>query len=370
MPDAPLIVFAGGGTGGHLFPAMAVAKQLCAQNPGTRIHFWATTRPIDEKVTAIGGYTLHKQTVQPFPGKSIVRWPNFLIKWRESVRRCLAAFQTDRPAVVVGAGGYAAGPPAAAAHQLDVPVALLNPDLIPGRANLHLAKYARAIFVQWADSARYFPPSAPVEVTGCPIREEFLATDRQAGIARFGLDPAKRTLLVTGASQGARTVNDAILRVWPKLAPPDWQLLHLTGHADHTRVQAAYQTAHLDAKTIAYTDHMADALAAADLVLSRSGASTLAELTALAKPSILMPYPYHKDQHQHANAQVLQSAGAARICIDRIDPAANAALLEPLLAELLKSPAQLAAMSAAAKTLAPPHPAQRIADRLLAIANA
>jgi UDP-N-acetylglucosamine--N-acetylmuramyl-(pentapeptide) pyrophosphoryl-undecaprenol N-acetylglucosamine transferase len=360
------IVFAGGGTGGHLFPGMAVAAAVRRRAPRARVTFFTTNRPLDAELLGATEYARVPQPVRPFSPRPW-RWPAFWLAWRSSVAAARAFFLESRPTAVLGLGGYAAGPPVVAARQLGIRTAILNPDAAPGRANRFLASRCDLIVLQWEISRRCFSAAAPCRTLGCPIRPEFSQPiDTAEARRRFGLDSARPVVLVTGASQGAGTINDAVIRLWPDFAARhhDWQLLHLTGTAHEAATRAAYDRAGIAATIVGFVREMWLALAAADLVISRAGASTLAELTALRKPSILLPYPYHRDRHQHANAQVLADAGAAEIVNDRRVGALNR---EPLLAALerVADPSRRAAMSAAAASLARPHAAEAVSAWLL-----
>jgi UDP-N-acetylglucosamine--N-acetylmuramyl-(pentapeptide) pyrophosphoryl-undecaprenol N-acetylglucosamine transferase len=217
----------------------------------------------------------------------------------------------------------------------------------------------------------HFPDRARVEVTGCPVRSEFARADRAAGLAAFGLDPDRRTLLVTGASQGSRSVNRAVAANLDFLASRrDWQVLHLTGEADHDEVRAAYAGRPVPGRVIAYTERMADALSAADLVVSRAGASTLAEITTVGRASILMPYPHHRDDHQFANARCLTRVGAAEVIVDEVDEEENGPALRGVMAPLMDDHAARERMAAAANVLGRVDAADRIADRVLELASA
>jgi UDP-N-acetylglucosamine--N-acetylmuramyl-(pentapeptide) pyrophosphoryl-undecaprenol N-acetylglucosamine transferase len=199
-------------------------------------------------------------------------------------------------------------------------------------------------------------------MTGCPIRPEILALpERAEAAARLGLDASLLTLVVTGASQGAQTVNEAVLTTLPQMNFQGWQMLHLAGLDHASAVNTAYRQQSLRASVIDFTAAMADVWAVADLAISRAGASSCAELTACGVPSILMPYPYHKDRHQRANAKVLVDAGAALLLDDEKDGVKNAAKLRPLLEPLLRDAARRSAMAAAAKQLGRPDAADQIA---------
>jgi UDP-N-acetylglucosamine--N-acetylmuramyl-(pentapeptide) pyrophosphoryl-undecaprenol N-acetylglucosamine transferase len=322
--SAAEFVFAGGGTGGHLFPGLAVADALVRRDPDARITFFTTTRPLDRQLLEPTDYRQVEQPVRPFTLHPL-RLPGFWWNWRKSVQAARAYLRQSRPRAVLGLGGYAAGPAVVAARGLGIRTAILNPDAIPGRANRYLARHADLVILQWDVSRRHFPQGVNCRTLGCPIRAGFAGADPAAGRRHFELDPDRLVLLVTGASQGARTLNQAMIRVWPAFRAdhPDWQLLHVTGPADQAETRAAYSAANCSAQVVGFTPQMPLAIAAADLVVSRAGASTLAELTALGKPSILLPYPYHRDRHQHANAQVLVDQGAAVMLEDRLAPELN-----------------------------------------------
>lgn len=370
MPDGPQIVFAGGGTGGHLFPAVAVAEQLAELAPDASIRFFVTDRSIDVQILEPTPWPFAPQRVKPFSTKPW-HWPAFWMAWRRAVGQCRRAMKQQRPDVVVGTGGYGAGPAIQAAHDLGIACALLNPDLKPGRANRHLGRLVDAVFCQWEPTAREFGGVSVVLATGCPVRRQFFEASRERGCEVFGLDPKRRTLLVTGASQGARTVNRAIVALLGELASQrdSWQILHLAGQLDYDEVRRAYEGCELHAVVLPFTDRMAEAIAAADLVVSRAGASTLAELTAVGRPAVLLPYPYHRDMHQAANAAMVADAGAAVALPDRIEPRANAASLRPVLAELMSYPERTARMADAAVRIGRPDAARVVAEHVLKMAS-
>lgn len=368
-PTGLLFAFAGGGTGGHLYPAIGVAAAIRERLPDARFVFFGTQRAIDQQILETVDCGLVRQTLSPLSAKPW-RWPAMMRDLRASHRVCRDFFGTDVPSVVIGTGGLASVAPVREADRAGIPVAIFNPDAIPGRANRHLAARASVVFAQWSDTTRHYPKSIRVEVTGCPVRPAFQAADRQAGIEHFGLDPARKTLLVTGASQGARTINEAVLACADFVAESgDWQILHLTGKNDHEFVSQGYLGRGVLAKVVAYTENMADALAAADLVISRAGASTLAELTALGRASVLLPYPFHRDQHQWANALCLSEGGAARIVRDSIDANVTAPALRSALSELLGSDDRREQMSVAAARLGRLDAADVIAEKLLDLAG-
>lgn len=377
MTPNPWMVFAGGGTGGHLFPALGVVEALRRGNLPIDVTFFCTPRPIDGEVLGRAGVEAIPQPVLPLTSKPW-RWPAFWRQWRRSVTACHQAFVVRRPAVVVGAGGYASGPPVHAAMKLGIPTFLLNPDAVPGRANRWLArrKELTGIFAQWPVSKKFFPSSARVIVAGCPVRPSFRNLPDAQLDRHFGLASQRKTLLITGASQGARTINEALMHLADQIARTGWQVLHLSGLFDRERVEQAYARAAENNKSsdflfrvLTFSDRMAEAMVGADLIVSRAGASSLAEIQVVGKPSVLLPYPFHRDQHQRHNAAVLAEAGAAVLIDDTRDGRQNAERLGPVLAELMADDHKRALMAVAARGLACPESAEHIAEYLLAEAQ-
>jgi UDP-N-acetylglucosamine--N-acetylmuramyl-(pentapeptide) pyrophosphoryl-undecaprenol N-acetylglucosamine transferase len=365
----PWFVIAGGGTGGHLYPGLVVAEAMKAARPDIEITLFGTKRPIDEQLAAARNIALVKQEVLPLPRK-ITQWLTFLKAWRRSVKFAREQFAKRAPAVVLGLGGYAAGPPIVAASKLKIPTAIFNPDAVPGRANKKLAPMVDRVFVQWDQTRAHFPKARDVKRTGCPIREAFGQMNKDAAIRALKLNGDRKVILITGASQGAQSINAAMLELidlWKN--SPDWQLIHLTGKNDLEICANRYRAAGVDAKTIGYTEHMAHCMAAADLIISRAGASTLAEITAVGVPAILMPYPYDKHKHQLANAKVLADAHAAQIVEDSTDAGDNAQRLRPALESLMKGDERRRRMSKASAALGAINAVETMTQELLELAG-
>ncbi len=357
-------VFAGGGTGGHLYPGLAVAAALRQRDADVGITFMTTQRELDTKLLAETPFAQVRQLVRPFTVHPL-HVLSFWRSWRASVRAARRFLNEHRPRAVLGLGGYAAGPAVVAARKLGLPIAILNPDAIPGRANRYLARRVDLVVLQWDVSRRLLSDGVECQTLGCPIRAEFAGADGAAGRRRFELDAQRPVVLVTGASQGAHTVNQAFTRVWPEYyrEHPEWQVLHLSGPGDEQEVRAAYDAANVPARVVSFTHEMWLAVAAADVVVARAGASTLAELTVLGKPSILLPYPYHRDRHQHANARVLVECGAAIIVEDQRSAKLNApALLSAL--RRVTSADERGRMSEASKSLGRSRAAEDVASWL------
>ncbi len=367
-PSKPLIVFAGGGTGGHLYPALAIIEWFRDHRPDVRFEFLCTERPIDTQILSKWNVPFTTQPVKPLGlrPRSALR---FLQAWRKSMRLCVDRFKREAPAVVVGAGGFGSGPAVKAALKRGIPTALLNPDAIPGRANRYLGRQVRAIYAQWEGTAACFPASATVIATGCPVRKEFRTHELGTEHALFGLDPALKTLLITGASSGARTINEAVMEFASSLAEVDgWQVLHISGDLDAKRLEDAYERARVRASVVPFTHEMAAALRIANLVLARAGAVTLAELVTTGTPAVLMPYPFHKDDHQTANAEMLVRQGSAIRLTDLKSATANAAQLRSKLLPLIRRPDLLAGMAANAEQSGAGDAARSISEHLLRLA--
>jgi len=368
-PDGPLIVFAGGGSGGHLFPSLAVADAIGALRPDARFCFFATDRPIDAEILGATDHETEFQPVRPLTRKPW-RWPGFTLAAARCCGRARAYFTAHSPALVIGSGGFASAPPVWVAARMNIPTAILNPDRLRGRANCALSGRVRAAFVQWAESRDRFPRDTEVFDTGCPVRRQFGRATRNDGISAFGLDAERRTLLVTGASQGARSINRTMIRLAVWLAElRGWQVLHVTGTADLESVRGAYVAAGVAHCCVACTSRMAEALAAADLVVSRAGASALAEMTAVGRPSILVPYPFDRNQHQLANARMLEERGAAVICEDACNDAITAKRIQSAVGELMGNNDALNRMGEAARAMGRPDAAACVARLCLELAG-
>ncbi len=364
----PLFAFAGGGTGGHIYPALAIAEALRERIPTCRFIFFCTDRQVDERILGRSEFEVIRQPLRHISTRPW-RWPSIINGWRAARRLCRDRLATRSPVFVLGTGGLASVPAILEANRSGIPTAILNPDAKPGKANRFLASRVRVVFAQW-DATRRFLDPRELAVVGCPIRPAFRSPARENGIKAFALSPDKKTLLVTGASQGARSINDALIAISEKLAAQeDWQILHLTGDADEARVRAAYAQKNIPATVHAFTDRMAEALAAADLVISRAGASTLAEITSLGLPSILLPYPYHRDQHQLENARCLAQASAAQILLDEVSPEKNGPALWGVLRPLMTDSARRDQMATAAQKIGRIDADAAIANRIIQLSH-
>jgi len=361
------IFLAGGGTGGHLYPGLAIAEAILVLEPQAAIAFSCTRRPIDRTVLAGRGFPVTEIAARPFTKKPWT-WPGFILSLIRSGNQARCRLREFCPDVVVGLGGFGSYAPVRVGQKYGAATAILNPDIVPGRANRRLGWRADRVFCQFQETAAAFGPCG--RTTGCPVRPSLLGAMRETGLAEFGLDPARRTLLVTGASLGARSVNRAVVAVLKDRGlPQGWQVLHLTGHGEYEEVAVAYRGLSVAAVVRAYTDRMGLAYAAADLAVARAGASTVAELLAVGLPTIFLPYPYHRDQHQMRQARAVEALGAAIVVEDRPgDPDTWRRLAEVLFA-VAGDGAHLAGLAARARGAGRPRAAEDIARQILELAD-
>ncbi|WP_428938761.1 UDP-N-acetylglucosamine--N-acetylmuramyl-(pentapeptide) pyrophosphoryl-undecaprenol N-acetylglucosamine transferase [Fontivita pretiosa] len=357
------IFLAGGGTGGHLYPGIAVAEALREVAPELKPIFLCTQREIDRTILSSTGFEFIAQPIVP-PTRTVGGLLKFWKSWRETKDLVKTAFAEHKPLAILGLGGYAAGVAVKYAATRGLPAVILNPDVVPGRANQYLLRSVQAMCCQFEATKHYVPVAqqSKLRITGCPIRRDIIhLPPREQALARLGLARRVMTLVITGASQGALTVNQAFLGCVASLNLQGWQILHLAGKEHAESVRREYRELGIEAAVIDFTPAMADVWAVADLAISRAGASTCAELTACGVPSILMPYPYHKDQQQKLNARVLAEAGAAVLLEDQKDRKKNAERLGPILQSLLYDAPRRALMSQAARALGKPNAAAAVA---------
>ena len=361
------IFFAGGGTGGHIYPAIAVAEKIAELDPTAKINFFISSRDIDKRVLS---KTTFKYITLPAIGFSIRpdKFINFCKMFLASQKIAAEMITKSENPVVVGVGGFVAAPVCRAAYKLKIPLLLLNVDIIPGKANKFIGRWAQQIFVQFEETTEYFGrQKSKVTVAGCPLRNSFEKPNPQRAKETLGLDGRKKILLITGASTGSQNINRTICSLLDKLSDyaDSWQIVHLTGRANFDQVNAGYANAPIRSRVVDYYDDMADLLAAADIVIGRSGAVSVAEYAAAGVPSICMPYPYHKDMHQYLNAGKLVDAGAAVIVDDIGDEKDQQEWLWEELEPLLKDEKKRLQMKKACKLVGHRDAAKIIAEAVL-----
>ena len=307
------IVIAGGGTGGHLFPGIAIAREFSARNPGHRVLFVSTANDLERSVLSSAGYPLKKIFVKGIKGKGLISKCKSLALVPVGIVQSLAILAAFRPHMVVGVGSYAAGPVVLAARLLAIRVVLHEQNILPGITNRVLAGFARRIYVSFEQSAERFD-RRKVRFTGNPVRREILQLMQEVEPHETEAADRQMTLLIAGGSQGARFINDTMLAALPLLENKALlNIIHQTGAADEKRVKEAYRLSGLNAVVQAFFDDMDRQYRQADLVVCRAGATTVAELTVAGKAVLFVPFPFAADNHQSLNARALETAGAAEV---------------------------------------------------------
>jgi len=362
--DLSPFLFAGGGSGGHISPGLAIAERLLEQDKSAQVIFYCSDRPLDHQMLDAAGHMHHALPILP-PGKTPTKLIHFLRSYRQSYRIAKERLVDDNIQHVVALGGFVSVPVVRAASSLKIPITLINLDQPPGRANRWIRRSCTRI---WSACDLPDHPNFAERVVGKPIRRSTIATD-DAPICRraLGLDPDRHTLLVTGASQGATSINNfmPIFAEREKELFASWQIYHLAG-ANASEIQSAYNQSGVPAKVDIFQEVMAHARGAADLAISRAGANSVAEAAANAVPTLFLPYPYHRDQHQRYNAQNMVEQGGAIIVQDHINPADNMTHLGPPLRELMENASKREMMRQQLQTNLPPDAAETIAKLLLA----
>ena len=374
--EIPMII-AGGGTGGHLFPGLALADALTAH--GARITFVGTARGIEARAVPKAGYPLELIDVAGLKGQGLLGTVRSLLRLPLAAWQALQLIRRLRPRVVIGVGGYASGPLVLLAALSGIPTVVLEQNSIPGVTNRLLGKLARRIFTAFPDAERFFP-RAKVELCGNPIRLSVLAQSAAAlpslslpaGLAS---SPPLR-VLVLGGSQGARAVNQLVqdaLAHWLQNPPTDLplatalQLRHQTGTSDEASVSARYRELGLPstvARAEAFITDMGQAYTDCDLMIGRAGATTIAELTAVGRPALLIPFPQAADDHQTFNARSMVQQGAALLFPQH---QTSPQQLAEALQRLCRQRTELAQMATASRALGRPDAAQVIATKVLAL---
>ncbi|MGD8241263.1 MAG: undecaprenyldiphospho-muramoylpentapeptide beta-N-acetylglucosaminyltransferase [Desulfobacterales bacterium] len=342
-------VLTGGGTGGHLFPGVAICRELERRFPGTAILFIGTGRPLERKVITAAGYRHAIITVKGFKGMGLLRKLVALSVVPVSVLRAAVVLWRFKPQVVIGVGGYAAGPVCLAAYLLRIPVCLQEQNFLPGITNRLLARLARRIYIAFDGRVESFP-AEKVLLTGNPVRAE---------IRRLAATPppvrteAPFTVMIVGGSQGAHGINAAVAEMLACACDQNSiRFIHQTGEDDLERMRQSYRAANLEADVRAFFDDMHHQYLNADLVICRAGASTVAELTCIGKPVIFVPFPHAADNHQEFNARLLVEKGAGDIILES---ELSGVVLWDKICHYRRHPDELNRMAARARSLGQPE---------------
>ncbi|MBI3753337.1 MAG: undecaprenyldiphospho-muramoylpentapeptide beta-N-acetylglucosaminyltransferase [Deltaproteobacteria bacterium] len=356
------IVLTGGGTGGHLFPAIALAEEFKARDRDCRILFIGASSGIEKEIVPKYGYPLELLDIEGFKGRGLSHKVSAGLKAAMGVltaKKILQSFQPDR---VVGTGGYSSGPVILAARLLRVKTAILEQNAVPGLTNRILGRVVNKIFVAFEQSKKFFP-GGRVIFAGNPVRREIIGSRRvPSGRGQGSKD--KFTILVFGGSQGAKAVNTAFSDALEYLADirDSLNIIHQTGDADYQTVKEMYERKGIKAELFAFIDDMAKAYSMADMVICRAGATSIAEITALGLASILMPYPFAANNHQEINARSLAGKGAAIIM--RQDEIIGDALAN-VIRKFYESPEELKKIREKAKAFGKPNAAEAIAESII-----
>lgn len=354
-PPPSLFLLAGGGTGGHVIPGLAVARELRAR--GHQVFFVGTDRGLEAKLVPAEGFELKKIEIGGLNRVSVARKLATLARLPIATLGC-RPLARDASAVF-SMGGYAAGPPVMAAILAKKPVVVMEPNAVPGFTNRVIARFVSRALISFPETAGYFP-SGRAEWTGLPVREEFFAIPPKPRGEAF-------QILITGGSQGSRTLNRAARESWPLFGRAGFRVrvVHQTGPAAYEEMRTAFAGSGIEGEIVPFISDMPAAFAVADLIVCRSGAGAVSELAAAGKPSVLVPFPFAADDHQARNAEALERGGAARLVPDS---EMTGERLFTLAAELAANPGALEQMARRARSFARPGAAKRAAEILEEVA--
>jgi UDP-N-acetylglucosamine--N-acetylmuramyl-(pentapeptide) pyrophosphoryl-undecaprenol N-acetylglucosamine transferase len=352
------MIVAGGGTGGHLFPGVAIAEEFLGRNPANRVLFIGTERGLEKRVLSGLGLPLETLKVEGLQGRGPLRILGSLLKIPGSLLSSVRILRAFRPAIVVGVGGYASGPAVLTARLMGIKTAIAEQNAFPGLTNRILGRIVHRIFVTFPESARWLP-AGRTRVTGNPIRIAFMAdgADGQRKDPRF-------TLLVFGGSQGAHAINGVVIDALEGLEHLKERIrfIHQTGEKDLETVSQAYRERGFAAEVSPFIAEMAAAYRAADLLLCRAGATSIAEITAGGKAAILVPFPFAVNDHQTKNAELLARTGAAQMIPER---ELNGPRLAEIIEQLYRHPEEIKRMETASTAMGNIRAAAAIVDECL-----
>lgn len=368
-------LFAGGGTGGHIYPALAIARELLARFPGSETLFVGGMRGLESELIPREGFAFRAICVSGFRRRLSLDTLATAARAGWGVAQSLSIVARFRPDAAIGTGGYASGPAMLAASWLGVPVLIHEQNVVPGATNRMLSGRAAIVAVSWEESRRYLKRPDSAVLTGNPVRPEVITATREEGLAAFGLDGSRPTVLAFGGSQGSASINRAFIGALPTLlARGNAQFVLATGKDKFSQSVALARDVGVpvaissdgiarsergDIIIMPYIYNMPQALACTDLALTRSGAITLAELAVRGVPALLAPHPNVPDNVQEKNARAMERRGAARVIVDRdLEPAALVSAVGSLIAD----PGALRAMADASRSAGMPDAGGRAAD--------
>ncbi|UTR15187.1 undecaprenyldiphospho-muramoylpentapeptide beta-N-acetylglucosaminyltransferase [Salipaludibacillus sp. LMS25] len=350
------VLISGGGTGGHIYPAVALIRHLKKHNENVECQYIGTENGLESRIIRDEGIPFKTVTITGFKRKLSLENVKTIGRFLQAVRQSKKYITDFQPDVVIGTGGYVCGPVVYAAAKKKIPTLIHEQNSVPGLTNKFLAKYVSKIALSFPDSATFFPKEK-VAITGNPRASEVVTTEVAMGkqkLKELGLSPQKKTVLVVGGSRGAKPINDAVMETLQQWQTKDYQCLYVTGEAHYEQVKTTVDQEN-DSKhlvIVPYISDMPSLLHEVDLLIARAGATTLAEITALGLPSILIPSPYVTNNHQEKNARSLEKAGAATVILEKeMSPKRLIAEID----NILMNPLALESMKKHALTLGKPH---------------
>ena len=310
------IIFTGGGTGGHIYPAVAVAGKISDKLPDVKILFLVGIREMERRIVNDTGFAVKTIPVTGLPRKLTLAFIPFMWKLGISIIKSMNVIRVFKPSVILATGGYVSGPPVLAGWTMGVPVVIQEQNYYPGITTKKLARFAEIVILGFQDAAEFFGERVTTVFTGNPVRENIGLVNREASFVEFGLEPRLKTVLVFGGSQGAMAINSALSEIVEDLAEHEIQVIWQTGFKEFEKWSKFNSSSGGRIKVVPYLNNMDKAYSASDLVVSRAGAMTVAEITACGLPGIFIPLPTAAENHQEYNARSLVKFGAASLILE------------------------------------------------------
>ncbi|OPA78466.1 undecaprenyldiphospho-muramoylpentapeptide beta-N-acetylglucosaminyltransferase [Paenibacillus selenitireducens] len=361
------VVLSGGGTGGHIYPAVAIARQCQTEHPDTQILYIGTTKGLESTLIPKENIPFEAIEITGFRRKLSMENVKTVVRFLKGVSRSKKILKEFKPDVVIGTGGYVCGPVVYAASKLGIPTMIHEQNAIPGLTNNFLSRYADTVALSFKESQNQFKQAKHVLFTGNPRATAVYHADRKKGYASLGIPEGSRIVLIVGGSRGAKAINEAMMGMASHLTRlPDVYFVYVTGESYYAntleKIQQTVNPMPKRLQILPYLHNMPDVLAATSLVIGRSGASSLAEMTSLGIPSILIPSPNVTNNHQEANARSLERANAAEVILER---ELEGSKLFALVENIMNDHARWDKMSEAARTLGQPDSAERIVQEMI-----
>ncbi|KPJ59998.1 MAG: hypothetical protein AMJ46_08650 [Latescibacteria bacterium DG_63] len=361
------VLMAGGGTGGHLYPAIAVAQELRKKNKKTEIRFVGSRKRLEKEIVERYGFKLVAISARGMPRRPGLGFLSFLLCSLFSLFEALVLFLRWKPDVILGTGGYVSGPVILVGALLKVPAVIQEQNSIPGLTNRLLSAFAKEVHLTFAESRRYFRRKDHLRLTGNPVRKEISTCDVDSALRKFGLDAERKTILILGGTRGAHSLNLAMIGALNRLSErKDLQFILQTGEQDYDWVRHSVAPFRRRVHVVPYFTSIGDAYCCSDLVVCRAGAMTVSEIAACGIPAVFVPYPHAVYGHQVQNARNLVDRGAAEMILDR---ELNADILAATITRLADDESKLKRMSVSARGFARFDTAEKIAKSLVKFGN-